>query len=359
MLNVGSKEFENDVVVVTGGAGSFGKTVVRHALSRGAREVRVFSRDEGKHDAMRHAFAEPRLRFVVGDVRDRDRVAEALTGADTVFHAAALKQVPACEQAPIEAVRTNVLGTEHVVKAAVQCGVRTLVTLSTDKAVQPINAMGMTKALVEKVVQSVARDLGPDHRTRLLTVRYGNVVASRGSVVPVFMDAVLAGRPISVTDPSMTRFLMTLDESVSLIDEAIRTGAQGDTFVRRSPAGTVAAMADAVKLVLGRPDHPIELVGRRLGEKVHESLATRDELERCTTIGACLRIPAPEGPDSGKPSAPIESLAESLPDGLRSDTAPRMDAPAIALLLSRQRDLASWLTDGRRVRIDVTAKAVP
>lgn len=339
---------EGRTVVVTGGAGSFGRTVVRTALDRGAAEVRVFSRDEGKHDAMRQAFQEPRLRFVIGDVRDPVRVRDAMVGADTVFHAAALKQVPACEDAPVEAVRTNVLGTQNVVAAAVACGVQRVVALSTDKAVRPINAMGMTKALVEKVVLAKARDLGPDAVTRLTIVRYGNVIASRGSVVPVFLEAVRERRPITVTDPTMTRFLMTLHESVALIQHALAHGLQGDTFVRLSPAGTVADIATAVRNVAGRPDHPITIVGVRPGEKLHESLATGEERARAQHLGEALRIPA-----NG-----AEQVRSAVGDDadLASDRVERLDVTAIERLIEAQDELRPWLDGGRRVRVDATER---
>ncbi len=249
------------VILVTGGCGSFGRAYVDHALANGVGEVRIFSRDEGKHDAMRTALRDDRVKFYVGDVRDRTSVDGAMRGVDAVFHAAALKQVPSCEFFPLEAVRTNIVGSENVIRAAIACEVGSVVCLSTDKAVFPVNAMGMSKALMEKVAQAAARELGTRSKTRVLRVRYGNVMYSRGSVIPLFVRQVRAGQPITITEPTMTRFLMPLAESVDLVEHAMDHGAQGDLFIRKAPAATVSDLADAVRRLEGRPMHPVERIG--------------------------------------------------------------------------------------------------
>jgi UDP-N-acetylglucosamine 4,6-dehydratase/5-epimerase len=279
------------VVLITGGSGSFGGTMVRHLLARGASLVRVFSRDEAKHDAMRSEIGDDRVKYVLGDVRDRSSVDSAMQGVDAVFHAAALKQVPSCEFFPLEAVKTNVLGSENVIRSGIAHGVRSVVCLSTDKAVFPINAMGMSKAMMEKVVQAAARELGNGSATRLATVRYGNVMYSRGSVIPLFVRQIRAGRPITVTEPTMTRFLMPLRDSVALVEFALGHARQGDLFIKKAAASTVLDLADAVRRLFGVPDHPIDVIGWRHGEKLFETLASAQELQGADDLGEYWRIP--------------------------------------------------------------------
>ena len=277
-------------ILVTGGTGSFGKTMVRDLLARGTDEVRVLSRDETKQDDMRRAFGDGRLRFFLGDVRDIDSVREAARGVDNIFHAAALKQVPSCEFFPLQAVQTNVLGSSNVVNAAAAVGVKSVVFLSTDKAVYPINAMGISKAMMEKVAQAFARN-NADSETTVSITRYGNVMYSRGSVIPVFVDQVKNNRPITITDPNMTRFLMSLTESVSLVRYAFDNAQPGDLFVRKAPACTVEVLARAVASLLGYDDPQINVIGARHGEKLFESLLGREERARSKDMGDYFRVP--------------------------------------------------------------------
>ena len=277
------------VVLVTGGTGSFGSTMVRRLLDNGVDEIRVLSRDELKQHEMRTAIDDARVRFYIGDVRDFDSVDRATRGVDFVFHAAALKQVPSCEFFPIEAVRTNVLGTSNVIEAANKNGVRSVVCLGTDKAVYPINAMGMSKALMEKVAQAFARN-NPGVETVVSTVRYGNVMASRGSVIPLFVEQLKTGKALTITDPDMTRFLMSLDEAVLLVEHAFGSAEPGDLFVKKAPASTIRDLATAIADLLGvAPD--IQVIGTRHGEKLYETLATREELVRAQDQGDYFRVP--------------------------------------------------------------------
>jgi UDP-glucose 4-epimerase len=280
----------SQTTLVTGGTGSFGRTIVRHLLDSGVDEIRVLSRDETKQDDMRREFADARLRFYLGDVRDIDSVHEAATGVDHVFHAAALKQVPSCEFFPIQAVQTNVMGSSNVINAASAVGVKTVVCLSTDKAVYPINAMGTSKAMMEKVAQAFARN-NPSSDTTVCITRYGNVMYSRGSVIPVFVDQVMHGRPITITNPAMTRFLMSLDESVALVNYAFDNAESGDLFVRKAPACTVEVLAMAVASLLGDDDPEIRIIGSRHGEKLYESLLGREERARSVDKGDYYRVP--------------------------------------------------------------------
>lgn len=287
--------FDDKTLLITGGTGSFGNAALRRFLSSGIREIRIFSRDEKKQDDMRKAYANDKLRFVLGDVRDRASVDEAMRGVDFCFHAAALKQVPSCEFYPLQAVRTNVLGTENVLNAAIAAGLKRVICLSTDKAVYPINAMGISKAMMEKVMVSSSRNLD---RTGLVVsgTRYGNVMASRGSVIPLFVDQILAGKPITITDPTMTRFMMTLEDAIELVLYAFQHGHNGDIFVQKAPAATVGTLAEALRQLLGRPDHPIRVIGTRHGEKLHESLLSREERAVAEDLGGYFRVP-PDGRD--------------------------------------------------------------
>lgn len=281
--------YANLCVAITGGTGSFGQTVAGRLLDLGVAEVRVISRDEAKQDAMRRVFKDHRLRYFIGDVRQRESLRHAFRGADVIFHAAALKQVPSCEFFPEQAICTNILGSENVILEAEACGVKKAVFLSTDKAVQPVNAMGMTKALMEKLVQAYARRFrsgGPV----LCCVRYGNVLYSRGSVVPLFVECIRKGQPLPVTAPQMTRFLMPLDQAVGLVEVALARGAAGDLFIRKSPAATVETLAAALQSLFGTR-LPVELIGIRHGEKIHETLATGEEIRIAEDLGEHLRIP--------------------------------------------------------------------
>lgn len=278
-------------VLVTGGTGSFGKTVTRRLLARGVGEVRILSRDEAKQDQLRHELSDPRARFYLGDVREPESVARAMRGVDHVFHAAALKQVPSCEFFPLEAVRTNVLGSQNVVSAAVAAEVRSVVCLSTDKAVYPVNAMGISKALMEKVALSFGLN-NADASTTVSCVRYGNVMYSRGSVIPLFVDQIRRGEQLTITNPDMTRFMMSLDDSVDLVEHAFVHANQGDLFVKKAASCTIGDLARALANVFGVPGDPFRVIGTRHAEKLSEALASREELARAEDMGDYFRIPA-------------------------------------------------------------------
>lgn len=287
--------FKDKILLITGGTGSFGNAVLRRFLDKGLREIRIFSRDEKKQDDMRKRFNSGQVSFHIGDVRDMRSVGDVMRGVDFVFHAAALKQVPSCEFYPMQAVLTNVMGTENVLSAAVAAGVSRVVCLSTDKAVYPINAMGVSKAMMEKVMVAMSRGL-EGTGTVICGTRYGNVMASRGSVIPLFVDQVRAGQPITITDPAMTRFMMTLDDAVDLVIFAFEHGANGDIFVQKSPAATIGVLAKAVVTMMGKPDHPISIIGSRHGEKLYESLLSREERACAIDMGDYFRVP-PDGRD--------------------------------------------------------------
>lgn len=280
----------SEVVLITGGTGSFGSTVTQGLLATDASEVRVLSRDETKQDDMRRRLGDSRARFYLGDVRDASSVREAMVGVDYVFHAAALKQVPSCEFFPLQAVATNVQGSANVIQAAHESGVKSVVCLSTDKAVYPINAMGLSKAMMEKVVQAFARN-HPESQTTVSITRYGNVMYSRGSVIPLFVEQLRAGKPLTVTDPAMTRFLMSLDESVELVQYAFENAQAGDLFVKKAPASTISDLARAVALVLGVREPEIRVIGTRHGEKLYESLLSREEMANAEDRGDYYRVP--------------------------------------------------------------------
>jgi UDP-glucose 4-epimerase len=285
-----SEMFKDKVLLITGGTGSFGNAVLQRFLESSLREIRIFSRDEKKQEDMRIALKSDRVKFHIGDVRNYDSIYDALNGVDYVFHAAALKQVPSCEFYPLEAVRTNVLGTENVLRAAIERGVKRVVVLSTDKAVYPINAMGMSKALMEKVTIAKSRVCNPE-KTILCATRYGNVMASRGSVIPLFISQLQAGKPLTITDPNMTRFLMSLEDSVDLVLYAFENANPGDIFVQKSPASTVGDLATALKELL-KSDSTLKIIGTRHGEKLYESLVSREEMARAEEIENYYRIPA-------------------------------------------------------------------
>lgn len=287
--------FKDKTLLITGGTGSFGNAVLRRFLQSDLSEIRVFSRDEKKQDDMRKAYAHPKLKFHLGDVRDAHSVAAAMHGVDYVFHAAALKQVPSCEFYPMQAVQTNILGTENVLNAARAAGVERVICLSTDKAVYPINAMGISKALMEKVMVATSRTF-EGTGTVTCGTRYGNVMASRGSVIPLFVSQILAGTPITVTDPAMTRFMMTLEDAVELVLFAFEHGENGDMFVQKSPAATIEVLIAAILDLMGRPDHPVVTIGTRHGEKLYESLLGREERAQAEDLGDYFRVP-PDGRD--------------------------------------------------------------
>jgi UDP-N-acetylglucosamine 4,6-dehydratase/5-epimerase len=282
--------FTDKVVAITGGTGSFGQHILRDFLRGGAAEIRIFSRDEKKQEEMRSAFNNARLKFYIGDVRGYESVQQAFKGVNLVFHAAALKQVPSCEFYPLEAVRTNILGTENVMSAAIANGVEKVIVLSTDKAVYPINAMGQTKALMEKVMVARSRSLS-ESETLLCATRYGNVMGSRGSVIPLFVSQIKAGKPLTVTDPAMTRFLMSLDDSVELVRHAYSHGHQGDIFVQKAPAATIGDLVQALKEIFDARN-PVRIVGTRHGEKLYETLVSREEMARVEDMSQYYRIPA-------------------------------------------------------------------
>jgi UDP-N-acetylglucosamine 4,6-dehydratase len=285
-----SKSLKNAVVTITGGTGSFGSTMVNKLLTDGVEEVRVFSRDENKQDHMRTELKDERLRFFIGDVRDLASVNQAIKGSDYVFHAAALKQVPSGEFFPEQVVATNILGSSNVLNSAVNNGVKTVVCLSTDKAVYPINAMGMSKALMEKVAFSIARN-NPDQGTTIAVTRYGNVMMSRGSVIPLFLDQIAANHPLTITNSSMTRFLMSLSESVSLVEHAFTNSTSGDLFVRKAPAATISTLVDALKEISGKTKLETRIIGTRHGEKEYESLLGAEERARSQDQGDYFKVP--------------------------------------------------------------------
>ncbi len=280
--------FNDKTLLITGGTGSFGNAVLRRFIATPVREIRILSRDEKKQDDMRKRYNDPKVKFYIGDVRDPQSVMTAMRGVDYVYHAAALKQVPSCEFYPLEAVKTNVLGTEYVLEAAIQTGVERVVCLSTDKAVYPINAMGMSKAMMEKVLVAKSRSCGG---TVICGTRYGNVMASRGSVIPLFIEQIRAGKPITVTDPEMTRFMMTLDDAVDLALYAFQHGKAGDLFVQKAPAATIATLVQALTEMLGRPSHEVRVIGTRHGEKLYEALLSREEMLAAEDLGGYYRIP--------------------------------------------------------------------
>ncbi|RYD64634.1 MAG: NAD-dependent epimerase/dehydratase family protein [Sphingomonadales bacterium] len=282
--------FTDKVLLITGGTGSFGNAVLRRFLDSDLKEIRIFSRDEKKQDDMRKLYNNDRLSFYIGDVRDRASVDEAMRGVDFCFHAAALKQVPSCEFYPMQAVQTNVIGTDNVLSAAIAAGVSRVIGLSTDKAVYPINAMGISKAMMEKVMVAKSRNL-EGTGTIICGTRYGNVMASRGSVIPLFVRQIRDGMPLSITDPNMTRFMMSLDAAVELVLHAFKHGSNGDIFVQKAPASTVGDVADAVRRIMGKPDHPINVIGTRHGEKLYETLLTREEMAEAEDQGDYYRVP--------------------------------------------------------------------
>lgn len=282
--------FNNKILLITGGTGSFGNAVLNRFLETNIKEIRIFSRDEKKQDDMRKKYNNPKLKFYIGDVRDYASVLNASRGVDYIYHAAALKQVPSCEFHPMEAVKTNVLGTENVLEAAIANEVKRVVCLSTDKAVYPINAMGISKAMMEKVMVAKSRNVDST-KTVICGTRYGNVMASRGSVIPLFVDLIRAGKPITITDPNMTRFMMTLEDAVDLVLYAFEHGENGDIFVQKAPAATIETLTVALKELLGVYQHPVNIIGTRHGEKLFEALLSREEMIAAEDMGDYYRVP--------------------------------------------------------------------
>jgi len=280
--------FKNKILLITGGTGSFGNAVLNRFINSDVKEIRIFSRDEKKQDDMRKSFNNPKLKFYIGDVRDYQSVLNAIRGVDFIYHAAALKQVPSCEFYPLEAVKTNVLGTENVLEAAIVSGVSRVVCLSTDKAVYPINAMGISKAMMEKVIVAKSRN---SKNTTICVTRYGNVMASRGSVIPVFANQIRSDNPITITDPNMTRFMMTLDDAVDLVIYAFKNGNSGDIFVQKAPAATIETLVESLKSILKKPDNKVDIIGTRHGEKLFEVLLSREEMASAEDLGDYFRIP--------------------------------------------------------------------
>ena len=343
----------SDVLLVTGGTGSFGNAVLRRFLNSNISEIRVFSRDEKKQDDMRKRYNHPKLKFYIGDVRDARSVSGAMRGVDYVFHAAALKQVPSCEFHPMQAVRTNVLGTENVLEAAIAAKVKRVVCLSTDKAVYPINAMGISKAMMEKVMVAASRNL-ENTGTVICGTRYGNVMASRGSVIPLFVEQVLADKPITVTDPTMTRFMMTLDDAVELVLYAFEHGRNGDIFVQKAPAATVEVLMQAVLALMGKPDHEVRTIGTRHGEKLYEALLSREEMACAEDRGDYFRVP-PDGRDLNY--AKFVDLGEerlthsSHNEEYHSHNTTRLDVEGMKALLMKL-DFMQRIARGERVQAE-------
>lgn len=319
-------------LLITGGTGSFGNAVLKRFIDSNFSEIRIFSRDEKKQDDMRKLYHSDKLKFYIGDVRDYGSVLNAVRGSDYIYHAAALKQVPSCEFHPMEAVKTNILGTENVLEAAISCGVKRVVCLSTDKAVYPINAMGISKAMMEKVMVAKSRN---SSNTVICGTRYGNVMASRGSVIPLFIDQIRSGNPITITDPNMTRFMMTLDDAVDLVLYAFEHGNSGDIFVQKAPAATVETLAKTLTSMLGVPDHAINVIGTRHGEKLFEALLSREERVASEDMGEYFRVP-PDLRDLNYGKFVDEGeLNISISDDYNSHNTERLDVEGMKKLLLR------------------------
>jgi UDP-glucose 4-epimerase len=282
--------FKDKTLLITGGTGSFGKAVLKRFIDSDLKEIRVFSRDEKKQDEMRKAYPSPKLKFYIGDVRDYASILNASRDSDYIFHAAALKQVPSCEFHPIESVKTNILGTENMLEAAIQNNVSRVVCLSTDKAAYPINAMGISKAMMEKIYIAKSRN-ATKTKTIICGTRYGNVMASRGSVIPLFVDQIMNSKPLTVTDPNMTRFMMTLEDAVDLVLFAFKNGHNGDLFVQKAPAATIDVLVKALLSLFNAHDHPLEIIGTRHGEKLYETLLTREEMANSIDLGNYFKVP--------------------------------------------------------------------
>ena len=342
--------FKDKVLLITGGTGSFGNAVLRRFLETDIAEIRIFSRDEKKQDDMRKKYQSSKLKFYIGDVRDYTSILSASRGVDFIYHAAALKQVPSCEFHPMEAVKTNVIGTENVLEAAIQNKVKRVVCLSTDKAVYPINAMGISKALMEKVMVAKSRNLDGTE-TVICGTRYGNVMASRGSVIPLFVDQIRADKPLTITDPNMTRFMMTLDNAVDLVLYAFEHGQNGDIFVQKAPAATINVLAEALTELLGKPNYPINIIGTRHGEKAYEALLSREEMANALDQGYYYRIPADQR-DLNYDKYFVDGDVEIVEyDDYNSHNTDRLDVEGMKKLLLKL-EFIQALTQGQYVQPD-------
>jgi UDP-glucose 4-epimerase len=339
--------FEGRTLLITGGTGTFGNAVLRRFLGTGIKEIRIFSRDEKKQEDMRKAYSNPKLKFHIGDVRNEQGLRDTMAGVDYVFQAAALKQVPSCEFFPVEALRTNALGTENVLNAAMHEGVQRVIVLSTDKAVYPINAMGMSKAIMEKIAVAKSRVAGT--KTTICVTRYGNVMASRGSVIPLFVSQLQQGKPLTVTDPAMTRFMMSIDDAVDLVLYAFEHGRPGDTFVQKAPACTIEHLALALKKLL-KANNPVNVIGTRHGEKLYETLLTREEYASAQDVGSYYRVAA-DNRDLNYALFFSEGLKEvSLKEDYNSHNTTRLDEAAMCDLLLKL-DCVQQALRGERVEI--------
>lgn len=337
---------EGKTLLISGGTGSFGRAVLRRLLESDVGEIRVFSRDEKKQDDLRRQHPSRKLRFIIGDVRDAASLRDATRGVDYIFSAAALKQVPSCEFFPMEAVKTNVLGTENLLNAAIENGVRKVVCLSTDKAVYPINAMGISKAMMEKVIVAKARQVNDDD-TMICITRYGNVMASRGSVIPLFLDQIRRGVPLTITDPSMTRFMMSLDDAVNLVLYAFDNGRGGDLFVQKAPAATIETLAQAILRLVDQPDTPMQVIGTRHGEKQYESLVTREEMASAQDLGDYYRVPADFRDLNYGAFFDQGALSISQSQDYNSNNTRRLDVDEMLALLSGLAEIRAFVESGR------------
>ena len=332
-------------VLITGGTGSFGKTMLHDLLNKGFEEVRILSRDEEKQDALRNTLRDDRVRYYIGDIRDRGAVDRAIFGVDAIFHAAALKQVPSCEFFPHEAVLTNIIGSENVIRSGINSKVKSVVCLSTDKAVQPVNAMGMTKALMEKTAHAAARSLGPNNETIVSTVRYGNVMYSRGSAIPLFIKQIKSGLPITVTESTMTRFLMPLRDSVALVHHAFENANQGDLFIKKAAASTIENLVVALKELFDVPNHPVEVIGWRHAEKLYETLASAQELNSSEDMGEYYRIKLDMRDLNYKPYFSEGKLETQYTDDYHSHNTRQLDVEGVKSLLVSLPEIQSELNN--------------
>lgn len=342
-MNIPISEIKS--VLITGGTGSFGKTMLHDLLDKGFEEVRILSRDEEKQDALRNTLRDDRVRYYIGDIRDRGAVDRAVFGVDAIFHAAALKQVPSCEFFPHEAVLTNIIGSENVIRSAVNSKVKSLVCLSTDKAVQPVNAMGMTKALMEKTAHAAARSLGPNSETIVSTVRYGNVMYSRGSAIPLFIKQIKSGLPITVTEATMTRFLMPLRDSVALVHHAFENANQGDLFIKKAAASTIENLVIALKELFNVPNHTVEVIGWRHAEKLYETLASAQELNGSEDMGEYYRIKLDMRDLNYKPYFSEGKLETKYTDDYHSHNTRQLDVEGVKSLLVSLPEIQSELNN--------------
>ncbi len=339
--------FKDKTLLITGGTGSFGHAVLDRFLTTGIKEIRIFSRDEKKQDDMRKKYNNSKLKFYIGDVRDYRSILNATRGVDYIYHAAALKQVPSCEFHPMEAVKTNVLGTENVLEAAIQNEVKRIVCLSTDKAVYPINAMGISKAMMEKVIVAKSRNVDP-YKTVISATRYGNVMASRGSVIPLFLRQIMNEQPLTVTDPKMTRFMMTLNDAVDLVLHAFEHGSNGDIFVQKAPAATIEVLAKALKELMNINEHPIVIMGTRHGEKAYEALLSREEMAVAIDQGYYYRVPADQRDLNYGKYVEEGDLHITEIEDYNSHNTERLDVEGMKQLLLKL-EFVRALTEGRHI----------